>query len=49
MDTICINSGNSKTFKPNVLTLNPTDKINLRRGEKALLYQILVFTINEKI
>ena len=29
-----MNSENSKTFKPHVLILNLTDKIDLRRGEK---------------
>ena len=50
MDTIFMNSENSKTFKPNVLILNLTDKIDLGRGEKkALLYQILVHSMHGKI
>ena len=36
MDTIFINSENSKTSKSHVLILNPTDKIDLRRGEKGV-------------
>ena len=43
-----MNSENSKTSKPHVLILNLTDKIDLRRGEKALLYQILVSIIHGK-
>ena len=31
-----INSENSKTFKPHVLILNLTDKVQLRRGEKSV-------------
>ena len=36
MDTIFMNSENSKTSKPHVLILNLTDKIDLRRGEKSI-------------
>ena len=36
MDTIFINSENSKTSKLYVLILNLTDKIDLRRGEKSI-------------
>ena len=36
MDTIFINSENSKTLKPHVLKLKLTDKLNLRRGEKNI-------------
>ena len=43
-----MNSENSKTSEPHVLILKLTDKLDLRRGEKALLYQILVFVIHEK-
>ena len=32
MDTIFMNSKNSKTSKPHVLILNFTDKLGLRRG-----------------
>ena len=43
-----MNSENSKTSKPHILILNLTDKIDLRRGEKALFYQILVFITHGK-
>ena len=36
MDTISMNSKNSKTSKPHVLILKLTDKLNLRRGEKSI-------------
>ena len=39
-----MNLKNSETSKPYVLMLNVTEKIDLG-GEKVLLYQILVFTI----
>ena len=48
MDTIFKNSKNSKTSEPRVLILNLTDKIDLRRDEKALLYQTLAFIIHRK-
>ena len=35
MDSIFINSENSKTSKPHVLILKLTDKLDLRRGEKS--------------
>ena len=34
MDTIFMNSENSKTSKPHVLILMLTDELNLRGGEK---------------
>ena len=41
MDTICINSKNSKIFYPHRLLLNLSDKTNLKRNDKyAALYQI---------
>ena len=43
-----MNSENSKISKPHVLILKLIDKLDLRRGEKILLYQILVFTIHGK-
>ena len=50
MNTKYINSKNSKTSDPHKLLLNLTDKIDLGRKDKyILLYQILVFTIHEKI
>ena len=36
MDTIFMNSENSKTSKPRVLTLNLTRKLDLRIGEKVI-------------
>ena len=38
MDTIFTNSENSKTFKACVLNLKLTDKLDLRIGEKVILY-----------
>ena len=49
MDTIFLNSENSKTSEHNVLVLKLTDKLDLRRGQKLLLYQILVFIIRGKM
>ena len=45
MDTIFMNSGNSKTSDPQKLLLNLSDKINFN----MVLYQILAFGIHEKI
>ena len=36
MDTIFMNSENSKFFKAHVLILNLTDKTYLRRGQKSV-------------
>ena len=36
MDTIFINSENNKTSEPHVLILKPTDKLDLRIGEKSI-------------
>ena len=36
MDTIFMNSKNSKTSKPRVLILNFTHKVDLRRGENRI-------------
>ena len=36
MDTVFMNSENSKTSKPHVLILNLTDKIDLQRSEKSI-------------
>ena len=36
MDTIFMNSENSKTSKPHVLTLKLTSKLDLRLGEKVI-------------
>ena len=48
MDTIVMNSENSRTSEYHVLVLNLTDKLDLRRGQKPLRYQILVFIIRSK-
>ena len=37
MNTIFMNSGNSKTFDPHRLLLNPSDKINLKRRDKYVV------------
>ena len=49
MDTISMNSENSKTSENNVLVLKLTDKLDLRRGQKTIAYQILVFIIRGKM
>ena len=36
MNTIFMNSENSKTSKPHVLILKFTDKLDLRRGERSI-------------
>ena len=36
MDTISMNSENSKTSRPHVLILKLTDKFDLRKGEKRI-------------
>ena len=36
MDTIFMNSENSKTSKPHILTLKRTNKLDLRLGEKVI-------------
>ena len=36
MNTIFMNSENSKTSKPRVLILTRTDKLDLRRGENSI-------------
>ena len=38
MDTIFMNSENSKTSKPHVLILKLTNKLDLRIGEKILTF-----------
>ena len=48
MDTIFMNSENSKTSEHHVLVLKLTDRLDLRRGQKVLRYQILVFIIRGK-
>ena len=36
MDTIFINSENSRTLKPHILTLKLANKLDLRFGEKVI-------------
>ena len=48
MDTIFTNSENSETSESHVLILKLTNKLDLRRGKKVLLYQILVFISHGK-
>ena len=43
-----MNSENSRTAEYHVLTLKLTDKLDLRRGQKMLRYQILVLIIRGK-
>ena len=40
MDTIFMNSKISRTFEYNVLVLQLTDKLDLKRDQKVLVYQI---------
>ena len=42
MDTIFMNSKNSKTSEYNVLVLKLTDELDPKRGQKVLLHQILL-------
>ena len=49
MATIFMNSENSRTSEYHVLLLKLVDKLDLRKGQKVLLYQILVFTIHGEI
>ena len=49
MDTIFMNSKNSKTSDPHRLLLNLTDKIDLKRSEKYVALSTLAFTIHGKI
>ena len=43
MDTIFMNSKNSKTSKPHILIFNLTEKIEFRRGEKSIALSNLSF------
>ena len=50
MDSIFMNSENSKTSDPQRILFNLSDKINVKRSDKnRLLYQTLAFAIHEKI
>ena len=42
MDTIFMNSENSKTSEPHVLILKLSDKLDLRRGEKIIALSNLI-------
>ena len=42
MDTIFMNSENSKTLKSHILVLKLTNKLNLRRGEKVIALSNLI-------
>ena len=44
-----MNSENSKTSDPHRLLLNISDKINLKRSDKYVAYQILAFTSHWKV
>ena len=50
MDTIFMNSGNSKTTDPHRLLLNLTDKVNLKRSDRyvALSNLTIYYTWNEE-
>ena len=48
MDTAFTKSKSSKTSEPHVSKFKLTDKLDLRRGKKVLLYQILVFSTHWK-
>ena len=43
MDTIFMNSENSKTSKPHVLILKLTNKLDLRIGEKIALSNLSIY------
>ena len=43
MDTIFMNSENSETSKPHVLTLKLTSKLDLRTGEKVIALSNLIY------
>ena len=48
MDTIFMNSENSKTSKPHVLILKLTNKLDLRIGKKTIKFQHLLHGENTK-
>ena len=49
MDTIFMNSKNSKTSEPHRWLPNLADKINLKRTDKLLFYKIAVYATHVKI
>ena len=48
MDAIFMNSENNTTSKPRILMLKLNDKLDLRRSERLLPYEILVFITRGK-
>ena len=46
MDTLFMNSENSKTLDPHILLLNLLDKISFKRSDKYVVYQTLAFFIH---
>ena len=44
-----MNSENTKISDPHRILLNLTEKINLKRSDFMLLYQILAYTIHGKV
>ena len=48
METKFTNLEYSRTFEYHVLILKLTDKLDLKRGEKTIAYDILVSTIHGK-
>ena len=48
VDTIFMDSENNKTSELSALIFKLTDKLDLRRWEKMLLYQALVFIAHGK-
>ena len=48
MDTIIMNSRNSKTYEPHVLILKLTDKLHLRIGEKNVALSNLYIYYTQK-
>ena len=49
MDTIFMNSENSKTSDPHRLLLNLSDKMKFKKLVNMLLYQTLSFTTHGKV
>ena len=49
LNTIFMNSKNSKTSDLHKILLNLTEKINLKKEINLLLYQMLAYTIHGKI
>ena len=48
MDTIFINSENSRTLMPHILTLKLANKLDLRFGEKVIVLSNLSIYYNRK-